>query len=69
MKGVLKVSKEQVIEIERYCDEPGITRKRRIDELELSRTSYYYTRGLLLKRNFKKILGGVWPLVKLLLSA
>lgn len=33
MKGVLKVSKEQVIEIERYCDEHGITRKQRIDEL------------------------------------
>ena len=25
MKGVLKVSTEQVIEIERYCDEHGIT--------------------------------------------
>ena len=47
MKGVLKVSKEQVIEIERYCDEHGITRKQRIDELGLSRTAYYYTRGLL----------------------
>lgn len=47
MKGVLKVSKEQVIEIERYCDEHGIPRKRRIDELGLSRTAYYYTRGLL----------------------
>ncbi len=30
MKGVLKVSKEQVIEIERYCDEHGNTQKRRI---------------------------------------
>ena len=47
MKGVLKVSKEQVIEIERYCDEHGITRKQRIDELGLSHTAYYYTRGLL----------------------
>ncbi len=47
MKGVLKVSKEQVIEIERYCDEHGITRKQRIDELDLSYTAYYYTRGLL----------------------
>ena len=47
MKGVLKVLKEQVIEIERYCDEHGITRKRKIDELGLSRTAYYYTRGLL----------------------
>ena len=47
MKGVLKVSKEQVIEIERYCDEHGITRKRRIYELGLSRTAYYYTRCLL----------------------
>ena len=47
MKGVLEVSKEQVIEIERYCDEYGITRKQRIDELGLSRTAYYYTRGLL----------------------
>lgn len=47
MKGVLKVSKEQVIEIERYYDEHGITRKRRIDELGLSRTAYYYTHGLL----------------------
>ena len=46
MKGVLKVSKEQVIEIERYCDEHGITRKQRIDELGLSHTAYYYTRGL-----------------------
>ena len=45
MKGVLKVSKEQVIEIERYCDEHGITRKQRIDELGLSHTAYYYTRG------------------------
>ena len=47
MKGVLKVSKEQVIEIERYCDEHGITRKQRIRELGLSHTAYYYTRGLL----------------------
>lgn len=47
MKGVLKVSKEQVIEIERYYDEHGITRKQRIDELVLSCTAYYYTRGLL----------------------
>ena len=47
MKGVLKVSKEQVIEIERYCDEHGITRKQRIEELGLSYTAYYYTRGLL----------------------
>lgn len=47
MKGVLKVSKEQVIEIERYCDEHGITRKQRIDELGLICTAYYYTRGLL----------------------
>ena len=47
MKGVLKVSKEQVIEIERYCDEHGITRKQRIDELGLSHTAYYDTRGLL----------------------
>ena len=47
MKGVLKVSKEQVIEIDRYCDEHGITRKQRIDELGLSHAAYYYTRGLL----------------------
>ena len=47
MKGVLKVSKEQVIEIERYCDEHGITRKQRIDELGLSHSAYYYTRGML----------------------
>ena len=47
MKGVLKVSKEQVIEIERYCDEHGITRKQRISELGLSHRVYYYTRGLL----------------------
>ena len=47
MKGVLKVSKEQIIEIERYCDEHGITRKQRISELGLSLTVYYYTRGLL----------------------
>ena len=47
MKGVLKVSKEQVIEIERYCSEHGITRKQRIEELGLSHTVYYYTRGLL----------------------
>lgn len=47
MKGVLKVSKEQVIEVERYCDEHGITRKQRIDELGLSHTAYYYTRSLL----------------------
>ena len=52
MKGVLKVSKEQVIEIERYCDERGITWKQRIDELGVSCTAYYYTRGLLSKRNF-----------------
>lgn len=36
MKGVLKVSKEQVIEIERYCNEQGITRKQRNEELGLS---------------------------------
>lgn len=47
MKGVLKVSKEQVIEIDRYCEEHGITGKQRIDELGLSCTAYYYTRGLL----------------------
>jgi len=47
MKGVLKVSKEQVIEVERYCDEHGVTRKQRIAELGLSTTSYYYTHGLL----------------------
>lgn len=47
MKGELKVSKEQVIEIERCCDEHGITRKQRIDELGLNYTAYYYTRGLL----------------------
>lgn len=47
MKGVLKVSKQQVIEVERYCDEHGITRAQRIEELGLSRPSYYYTRGLL----------------------
>jgi len=35
MKGVLKVSKEQVIEIERYCDEHGITQNQRISELGL----------------------------------
>ena len=44
MKGVLR---EQVIEIERYCDEHGITRKQRIEELGLSHRVYYYTRGLL----------------------
>lgn len=47
MKGVLKVSKEQIIEIERFRDEHGITRKQRIEELGLSHTAYYYTRGLL----------------------
>lgn len=47
MKGLLKVSKEQVIEIECYCNEHGITRKQRIEELALSHTAYYYTRGLL----------------------
>ena len=52
MKGALKVSKEQVIEIERYCDEHEITWKQRIDELGVSCTAYYYTRGLLSKRNF-----------------
>ena len=55
MKGVLQVSKEQVIEIERYCDEHGITRKQRIEELCLSHTAYYYTRGLLSE---EKIHGG-----------
>lgn len=49
MKGVLKVSKEQVIEIERYCDERGITRRQRIDEMGLNCTAYYYTQGLLSK--------------------
>ena len=44
MKGVLKVSKEQVIEIERYCDEHGITRKQRIDELGLSHTASHIVR-------------------------
>lgn len=53
MKGVLEVSKEQVIEIEHYCDEHGITRKRRIDELVLSRTAYYYTRGLLFEEELQ----------------
>lgn len=47
MKGVLKVSKDQVIEIEHYCNEHGITQKQRIEELGLSHTAYYYTRGLL----------------------
>ena len=47
MKGVLKVSKEQVIEIERYCDEHVITWKQRIEVLSLSHAAYYYTRGLL----------------------
>ena len=47
MKGVLKVSKQQVIDVERYCAEHGITRKQRIDELGISHSSYYYTRGLL----------------------
>lgn len=53
MKGVLKVLKEQVIEIDRYCDEHGITRKRRIDELGLSRTAYYHTRGLLFEEELQ----------------
>ena len=53
MKGVLKVLKEQVIEIERDCDEHGITRKQRIDELGLSCTAYYYTRGLLSKEDLQ----------------
>ena len=35
MKDVLKVSKEQVIEIERYYDDHGISRKQRIKELGL----------------------------------
>ena len=47
MKGVLKESKEQVIEIERYCDEHVITWKQRIEVLSLSHAAYYYTRGLL----------------------
>lgn len=47
MKGVLKVSKDQVIEIEHYCNEHGIIQKQRIEELGLSHTAYYYTRGLL----------------------
>ena len=47
MKGVLKVSKEQVIEIERCCDEHRIPLKQRLYELGLSHTAYYYTRGLL----------------------
>ena len=49
MKGVLKVSKEQVIEIERYCNEHGITRKQRISELDLSHMAYYYPRGYLFR--------------------
>ena len=57
MKGVLKVSKEQVVEIERYCDDHGITRKQRIDELGLSHSAYYYTRGLLSEEEVK---GGVF---------
>ena len=36
MKDLLKVLKEQVIEIERYCNEHGITRKQRSKELGLS---------------------------------
>lgn len=67
MKGVLKVSKEQVIEVERYCDEHGITRKQRISELGLSSTSYYYTRGLLSEEeirggHFLPIMSGSGPM-------
>lgn len=63
MKGVLKVSKEQVIEIERYCDELGITRKQRIDELGLSHTAYYYTRSLLSE---EELHGGQFiPIIKM----
>lgn len=43
----MKVTKEQVIEVERYCDEHGITRKQRISELGLCSASYYYTKRLL----------------------
>ena len=34
--GCMKASKAQVIEIERYCDEHGISRQQRISELGLS---------------------------------
>ena len=48
MKGVLKVSKERVIEIKRYYDDHGIIRKqKKINEFGLSHTAYYYTLGLL----------------------
>ena len=40
MKGVLKVTKEQVIEVVRYCSEHGITRKQRMAELGLCSTLY-----------------------------
>ena len=55
MKGVLKESKEQVIEIERYCDEHVITWKQRIEVLSLSHAAYDYTRGLLSE---EELLGG-----------
>lgn len=47
MKGVLTVSKEQVLEVEHYCDEHGVTRCQRITELGLNRRAYYYTHSLL----------------------
>jgi len=47
MKGQLKVSKETVTEIERFCTENGISRKVRLQELGISEGSYYYTKSLL----------------------
>ena len=60
MKGVLKVSKAQIIEIERYCDEHRITWKQRIEELGLSHTVYYYTRGLLSEEELHGVAFAEW---------
>ena len=47
MQGQLKVSKETVIEIEKFCTEKGVSRKLRMKELGISEGSYYYTKSLL----------------------
>jgi len=47
MKGQLKVSKETVQDIERFCTENDVSRKNRLRELGISEGSYYYTKSLL----------------------
>jgi len=47
MKGQLKVSRETVQDIERFCTENNVSRKIRLRELGINEGSYYYTKSLL----------------------